>query len=280
MAVAGAVLPPEEPKPKTPAEHLSFLQDLAALKIAASVRWARDESRPVSAVLVERTFLVNLTVWHDGHIFDYVPEHPADEQGWHEFLRTADRVVGSGGGEADIVALLPDPSSRVERDLADLHDPVDGLAAQPSSLRADVAGEAMSIPGAPGRWLEIHMANNRYPLSFLARPEWLDEDLARLVAAAGEGGFTGLATTSWLNDHPAWLAHFPDVWRQRRIGGQPIGPHLGWWGQVLTARQTLAMGPAEVLRRTGRFRYQMLTSWASLQELARQVGGRGRLSVE
>lgn len=260
---------------KDEAEHLDFLRDFAALQLEMALRWASRDGVALSTSIVERTFLVCLTPWHDGQLWDYRPEHPAQDGPWQAFLAQADAAALAGAGIGELGQLLPDPSDRVPRDLAALDDPVSGLAAWPSSLRADADGAPMSglltQPGEDPAALDFHIANNRYPESFLADPRWLAGDLLALADVAQEHGFTALGTTSWLNENPRWLAAFPQAWSLRRSGDYDIGPHLGCWGQVLTSRQTLAPAAVEHLRATGEFRYRMRTSWAWLDEVRRSA---------
>lgn len=261
------------PRRKDAAEHEQMLRDLSALKVGYALAWAGRHGEPVSKAIRERTFLANLTPWHQGDAFDYPPAQPAQYQPWQEFLGAADELQLAGAGETEILALLPDPAPRVERDLAALHDPETGAGAQPSALRADLGDPpATDLPGvAPGqahpRAVMFHIGNNRYPRSFMEQPQWLADDLIAMASAASAAGFDALFTISWLNDNPRWLGAFPASWTAHRGPAFEVGPHLGSWGQLLTGRLTVSRQVAARLREHWRLPYQMRTAWAPISEI-------------
>ncbi|MGV1006186.1 MAG: hypothetical protein ACOYEV_15780 [Candidatus Nanopelagicales bacterium] len=253
---------------KSDAEHYQFLRELSELKVRFALRWVADDpGTSLPEALAQRTFLVNLTPWHDGAVFDYAPEHPADEPAWEAFLAAA----GAAESAEAILALLPDPAPRVARDQAELHDPQAGLAAQPSPFRWG-EHEVMELPAGAPLTMGFHIANNAYPHSFLADREAVHRAIRELALTAREKGFAAVGTFSWLNENPAWLTHFPPAFANHICLDGEVGPHLGTWGQLLTARQTLNHKLARQLLETGRFPYRLRATWAPIDEVLEFVG--------
>jgi len=263
------------PTPKSDIEHRQFLEQLSALKVHFALRWC--ETHPgtsFSQALQERTFFVNLGAWHRGEIYDHPEVEGADRAAWKAFLDAADRVPPhSLEAEHEILALLPSGDQyfapRVARDQAELHHPTKGLAARTGCLWLTREPGTLALPEQPGapRVLEFHIANHRYPSSFLKEPGAVRGELRALALRALDLGFEALGTRSWLNDLPAWRDLFPPVWRERltpRV--EAVGGHLGCWGQVITARQTVSSHAEAYLRQHGEFELAMRASWMTVDE--------------
>lgn len=262
---------------KSESEHLTFLRGLSALMVRFALDWSKSHpGTSFRQALTERTFFVNLGAWHRGEIYDHPEVEGANLTAWESFLARAEAEALSprADAEAAILSLLPPDTDyfapRVGRDLAELHDPVRGLAARRGCLWTFAVPEALSLPENPDapRTLEFHIANHRYPESFLRDPDSIRAELRALSLRARDLGFQAIGTRSWLNDVPAWLDCFPQVWSDRRTvrDFDAVGGHLGCWGQVITARQTLSRHAEAFLRKHGRFEYAMRASWMTVDE--------------
>lgn len=262
--------------PKTDAEHLTFLKELSALKVNFALAWARRHpGTAFSRALTERTFFFNLGAWHGGHIYDN-PEPTAEgARAWADFLSRADGLSTQPDAEAAILGLLPQDEAyfvpRVARDQAELHHPERGLAARSGCLWTFANPSTLSHPRLDKalRLMEFHIANHRYPDSFLKEPDAVRAEVVALAHRARSLGFDGIGTNSWLNDLPAWVACFPAVWATRRTPAddEQVGGHLGCWGQVVTARQTLNPKAAAFVRTHGRFELRTRASWLRVEDL-------------
>lgn len=263
------------PSPKTDEEHLRFLQALSALKVRFALDWAAAHpGTGFARALTERTFFFNLGAWHRGEIYDNPESDDAGRTPWEGFLREADLLAQRTDAEEAIMALLPPAEDyflpRVARDQAELHHPVRGLAARKGCLWTFAKPGPLALPEDPTapRVLEFHIANHAYPGSFLKDPEGVRREVKALAEQARRLGFEGIGTRSWLNDLPGWLACFPPIWSARRTPQDfdQVGGHLGCWGQVVTARQTLSSHADRFIREHRRFEFAMRASWMTVEE--------------
>jgi hypothetical protein len=265
------------PHPKSDDEHFAFLRSLSALMVRFALDWYRAHPGTTFAqALTERTFFVNLGAWHRGEIYDHPELDGQNRAECESFLEQAETRALSPLEDAEmaILELLPPDAEyfapRVARDQAELHHPTRGLAARQGCLWTFAEPTALSLPDEPGapRIMEFHIANHRYPGSFLREPDSVRAEVRALSLRARDLGFEGIGTRSWLNDLPAWLNCFPAVWVQRRTDRDfdAVGGHLGCWGQVITARQTLSHHAENFVRSQGRFEYAMRASWMMVEE--------------
>jgi len=262
--------------PKTDDEHLNFLKGLSALMVRFALDWTtRHPGTTFTQSLTERTFFVNLGAWHRGEIYDHPEVEGDDVLAWQTFLARAETLATRPDAEAAILALLPPEEvyfrPRVARDQAELHHPVKGLAARKGCLWTFADPGALALPEAPGtpKVLEFHIANHRYPGSFLKDPDAIRGELRSLALRARSLGYPALGTRSWLNDLPTWRDCFPPVWETRMTGQDfdAVGGHLGCWGQAVTARQTLSSHADQFIRGHGRFEFAMRASWVTVEEM-------------
>jgi hypothetical protein len=95
-------------------------------------------------------------------------------------------------------------------------------------------------PQLQPNWCCFHIANALAPRSIYADPRHLPECFLGLMDnSEKEYGYDTLYTATWLNDHPRWLALFPEEWHNN-LSVRKDGVHwsFGSWGQVVTARGT------------------------------------------
>ena len=124
----------------------------------------------------------------------------------------------------------------------------------------------------PGR-CAFHIGNARAPESLFADRKYVaDHLLLMLDLMEKEYGATEAGTGSWLNSSPAWLSFFPDEWQNNMID-RPATPlwHLGYWGQIITARGTCNPKTCRFIREHGTMRYPMRYSWCPIPVLRRHL---------
>ena len=123
-------------------------------------------------------------------------------------------------------------------------------------------------PEFPGR-CTFHIGNARAPESLFADRKYvIDHLLLMLDLMEKEYGATEAGTGSWLNSHPAWLGYFPEEW-QKHMVDRPAVPlwHLGYWGQIVSARGTCNLKTCRFIREHHRLRYAMRYSWCAIPVL-------------
>lgn len=263
------------PLPKTDEEHVRFLKGLSALMVRFALDWASHHpGTSFATALTERTFFVNVGAWHRGELYDNPEVEGDDLRAWQTFLAQADALAPLPDAEAAILGLLPPEKDyflpRVTRDQEELHHPQRGLAARTGCLWTFANPGALELPEDPTapRVLEFHIANHRYPGSFLKAPDEIRGEVKALALKARSQGYPAIGTRSWLNDLPAWVRCFPTAWDQRLTprNFDEVGGHLGCWGQAVTARQTLSSHADQFIRQNGRFEFAMRASWMTVEE--------------
>jgi len=129
-------------------------------------------------------------------------------------------------------------------------------------------------PDFPGR-CSFHIGNARAPESLFADWKYVaDHLLLMLDLMEKEYGATEAATASWLNSKPMWLRFFPNEW-QDRMTDRPTVPlwHLGYWGQIVSARGTCNRNACRYIREYRRLRYAMRSSWCPIPVLRQHLAG-------
>ena len=139
-------------------------------------------------------------------------------------------------------------------------------------------GSSFRYEVGPGGVCYIHIRNGKKPDSFLHFPEYVAENLRRVMdSAARDHGCSVLYTASWLNSLPAFLHYFPQEWKSN-ISNTPagdFGPTLGWQGQFINRAGFLNRATADMFLRTGVLPYprvQSRCSFAAAHEHLRSLG--------
>lgn len=163
--------------------------------------------------------------------------------------------------------LLPDILA-VCRKRPDLFDDSDGFEAD-SSFRYEVRSDGVCY---------IHIRNGKKPDSFLKFPEYVAENLRKVMNSASQDhGCSILYTASWLNSLPAFLHYFPQEWKEN-ISNTPagdFGPTLGWQGQFINRAGFLNRAAADLFLRTGVLPYPRVQSCCSFASIHRHLQSLG-----
>ena len=115
----------------------------------------------------------------------------------------------------------------------------------------------------------FHIGNATAPDSIFRIPGYLQKHLLMLADLTEKTyNATELGTATWLNSNPCWLAYFPEEWRTH-MEARPVIPlwHLGYWGQIITARGTFNSAAGTYLREHGTLRYPFAHSWCGISAL-------------
>jgi hypothetical protein len=118
-------------------------------------------------------------------------------------------------------------------------------------------------------WCCFHIANALAPRSIYADPRHLPECFFGLMDnSAKEYGYDTLYTVTWLNDHPRWLALFPEEWHQNLSERNDfVGWSFGYWGQVVTARGTFNEKAGQFAREHVALKYKTRVSHCSFENM-------------
>ena len=127
-------------------------------------------------------------------------------------------------------------------------------------------------PDFPGR-CSFHIGNARAPESLFADRKYIaDRLLLMLDIMEKEYGATEAATGSWLNSHPIWLSFFPDEWQSHMVDRPAIlSWHLGYWGQIVSARGICNLKTCQFIREHCSLRYAMRYSWCAIPVLRQHL---------
>jgi hypothetical protein len=129
-----------------------------------------------------------------------------------------------------------------------------------SSLKYDPPSEKR-----PPNYCNFHIANAIAPRSIFEDPAYLPACFRKLMEMSEkEYGFDTLHTGTWLNDHPRWLALFPQEWHDNLSPRKnTVGWTFGNWGQLVTARGTFNEKAGQYLREHGELKYKCRASRCS-----------------
>lgn len=119
----------------------------------------------------------------------------------------------------------------------------------------------------------FHIGNARAPESIFADRRYIVEHLLLLLdLMEKEHGAAEIATGTWLNSNSFWLHFFPHDW-QDHMEDRPEIPlwHLGYWGQIISARGTCNLKTCQFIRKNRRLRYKMRYSWSSIPNLRQHL---------
>ncbi len=247
------------PDRKTPAEHLEFAEAASRLAFwfAFSLKM-RGSAEPLEFILRERTPLYHVALGLD-------PEIPLD--------------IFSGLPEAGSASEFEEKMWRrccgwIRKRAAEQYPQSLGMGLhgvwQCESLKYDPPHK--DSPEV----CHFHIGNGRAPGSIFDDPDYLPEKLLELMERSGkEFGYVSLATSSWLNSYPRWLALFPEEWRKNLTPRDPLPLwHLGYWGQIVTSRGVFHEKTGKFIRENLVMRYPFTASHGSFESIKQFLKGK------
>lgn len=254
---------------KTLEEHREYLDQIVGLQLFFLAQWAHEH--PAEAFVDILRHRVDIYRKTDANPGPAVPDPIRWEvPAWKTLEeRLGDRFSAVGGDpgrfEVEGLAILKDTlDARCPRDFKDptLLAPYDC-----GCLRHEPHQDA---PGVIG----FHIANPLSPGSIFDDPLYVPACFMVLINQCEQRlGGQKLETTTWLNEHPRWLANFPQQWRDSLSPPDTdVAWHYGFWGQFVTARGTFQEAAGRYLRSTGRFPFYPRKAGASMAVLRRHFG--------
>lgn len=250
---------------KSLTEHREYLADICRLKLWCVWHWQSTHPNDhISDTLRKRVDIYRKT---DINNEDMNPKQCSwQDPRWISLVNQISKVWdtyhnNAEAFEAESFAIVwPSVSRRCERDFN-----------ESSYVKNYQCGSLTFNPPSKENPNEVffHIANALSPRSIFDYPRYLPTCLRCVVSNSRQQyQATQLTTASWLNDHPAWQALFPAVWKQRMSPAETETDwHFGFWGQFINARGTFNHKLGEKLRTTGKFPYGFRRSWCTHQEL-------------
>lgn len=261
--------------PKTLEEHRNYLYEIVRLKLFFMHRWLAEhpEESPVDVlrnrVDIYRKTNVNPEALNPKALLWESESWQALEQPLLAcYARNMADIVGFEQEGFEILQYMVD--ARCERDYRD-NSGLQGY--QCGSLRYNIYME-------PTAKIGFHIANAVRPRSIFDNPDYLPSCfLVLLEQVEALYGAEEIATGTWLNENPKWLALFPEEWRNNlQPKKDEVLYHYGFWGQFITARGTFNHRFGEHMRRTGEFFYYPRASHcriSAMREHLRALASRG-----
>ncbi|MBQ6470685.1 MAG: hypothetical protein IJJ33_01755 [Victivallales bacterium] len=260
------------PEVKSKQEHAEYVERLVRVSFFFARRWLapRFPDTSIGELLREHTPALF-------HGLGYRPEEWRAHPECLDILGRADRLASLEPTEFECA--LWEEISLLARRRAEMTYP-DSVGVRPpdawncGSLKYDApngCGES-----AAGR-VVFHIANAIAPRSILDEPEYLARCFLLLMRETElRFGARELFTSTWLNEHPGFLALFPAEWHgnmQDRATVDPALPrwHFGWWGQLVTGRGTVNPAAERFVRETGCLKYACLASHCSFVCMRRHL---------
>jgi len=259
------------PAPKTLDEHRQYLHDIVKLKLHFLHGWLRSHpEEPFVDGLRNRVDIYRKTAVNQGGLNP--PNIPWEDPTWLAMEKEAAAIYATCPTDADafenqaFAVFQPSLDARCERDY---HDRSTRNGYQCGCLRHNPE----AVDGNGRRTLTFHIANFLSPESFFDYPGYVRDSFRRLLDIAEKDFHADhIGTGTWLNSLPKWLAYFPQEWLDN-MGPQnrDVKWHYGFWGQFLTARQTLNYKYAQILRSTGQMPYFPKSSVCTIQAMREKI---------
>lgn len=262
--------------PITLDDRRDFVDGMVPLYLHVAWRLLRED-RPFADVFNIHTDIYRLTILFDGQTIPYHNKPGWRDAAWDSLLVELRRIHQQLADEPDSTAferagyalLLPVLEPAFPRAVAQWPMPAD----RPYGFFACNLAE-MTEPEAQG--IEIHLFNPFAPVSPFADPTARLRELRRLVddMCAAHPEVTDIATGTWLNAFPPFLALFPPEWAASATEVRVAFPGAGLWGQFYDHRGRFHRGNAAHYRETGTFRYLPMHCRCRLDTLRAFLGTR------
>ncbi|NMA21003.1 MAG: hypothetical protein GX927_10540 [Lentisphaerae bacterium] len=255
---------------KTLSEHREYLYEIVKLKLFFAYHWLKAHPEETfSDVLRKRIDIIRKTDINEeglNPVNSYF-----DTPAWLELEADAEKQYHhySDDPEAFEAAAFevfrPSIDARCERDFLDR-----------SAFKGYQCGflrHNLEVSKDYPNMLIFHIANAKAPDSFFDFPDYMRDCFKQLLdIAENEFKVSEIATGTWLNSVPKWLALFPEEWQANL---QPpktdVQWHYGFWGQFITARGTFNYKYGSILRKTGKLPFYPRFSHCSIQAMRMKI---------
>jgi len=255
--------------PITIEDRRNLVEGLVPLFLHVAWRLLRQDV-PFEEALNIRTDIYRFTSLFDGKVIPYHALPDWRDERWEGLLKHLRLIYNRHAADAT--------SEAFERDGYEVFRPVletafeRGVAQWPriedrpyGFFEYNLA--ELTQPSA--RAIELHFANPFSPASPFADPKERLREFHRLVANvhSDHPDVTHVATGTWLNSFPPFLAFFPPEWAASATPSTAVFPGAGLWGQFYDRRGGFHRKNAEYLRSTGEFRYPPMNCQCRIETL-------------
>lgn len=256
-------------KRKTLDEHRQYLHQIVRLKLFFMHKWLSDHpDEPPMDVLRNRIDIYRKTEANPRGLNP--PEKgwwtaPAWQEIENALLEAYSRRRQDAAAfeEEGFAVVRPSVEARAERDFADKSH-LDGY--QCGSLRYEVYD-------SPTKDVFFHIANRISPRSLFDDPLYLPCCFIVLMEHA-EALYQAefIATNTWLNSYPRWLAIFPQEWHDNMAEpNTDVQWHYGYWGQFITAKGTFNGKLGAYTRQHGKLKFYPRGSKCSIATMRKHL---------
>lgn len=248
---------------KSRAEHREYVRSLARISFFFGYRWhQRHPEEGIADVLCGRTPLFH-------HALSLMRNEGASHPAWQALLSRAEETVSAVRDAAEFEEVMftevadfaDERAERFYHESVGVKPPDDWNV---RSLKYDPP-----VDGLPPNHCNFHIANALAPRSMLDDPQHLPLCFLELMdRSEAEYGYDTLRTFTWLNDHPVWLAFFPQEWHDN-LGprDERVSWNFGYWGQVVNARGAFNDRIGRYIREHGELRYKPRASQCSFRAM-------------
>lgn len=253
---------------KTLDEHRTYLHEIVKLKLFFIHLWLEKHPEESFAYVIrERVDIYRKTAANPGRLN---PEQTYfDQDPWLAMERETEQLYKKyrndrAAFERHAFEVFRDSiNARAERDYAD------------SSVlsRYQCGSLKHDEETAPDGTIQFHIANAVQPESIFSVPGHLESCFRRLLDIVEKiYGAKEIATHTWLNSCPKWLALFPQEWQDNLSA--PKEDSRWWysfWGQYITSRGTFNFKYGNILRETGQHPFLPRGSHCSIAAMRKKL---------
>ena len=256
---------------KTVGEHCQYVEGIARVSFFFARKWLapRFPEKNIGELIRDHTPLLY-------HGLNYLPGVWSENSECREILAKSDRLANLEPEEFE--ETMWDEIRELAAGRAEIsYSTSVGVKAPASwncgSLKYDPPSEHPNQD--PGQ-ATFHIANAVCPKSIFDDPDYLPHCFLLLMKEAQfRFGCHTLATSTWLNEKPAFLAFFPEEWLDNmspRPEDLPIPRwHFGWWGQLVTGRGTINPKAEKFVRENGHLKYCCRASHCSFENMRKHL---------
>ena len=246
-------------------EHCGYVEGLARVSFYFARKWLapRFPEKKIGELIRAHTPVLY-------HGLNYSPSVWAADPECQDLLARADRLA-----ELDPDAFEETLWGEVRglaRRRAELNYPTAVGVKAPASWNCGSLKYDVPKPDLPPGRVVFHIANAVGPKSIFEDPQYLPYCFLLLMKESEfRFGSNELYTSTWLNCRNAWLAYFPQEWRDN-LQPEPDEPpvpawHFGWWGQLVSGRGTINPNAEKFVRTHGHLRCFCRSSHCSFENM-------------
>ena len=250
-------------------EHRDYIRSLARISFFFGYGW--HQSHPdegIADVIRNRTPLFH-------HALSLMRNEGESHPVWQALLSSAESAVSAARDADEFEQIMFAEVVDFADERADRFYPESVGVKMPEDWNVRSLKYDPPVKGLPPNHCNFHIANALAPRSMLDDREHLPSCFLELMdRSEAEYGSDTLRTFTWLNDHPGWLAFFPQEWHDN-LGprDESVSWNFGYWGQLVNARGAFNDKLSRYVREHGELRYKPRASHCSFSAMREHLHG-------